>query len=74
MKAVSRSHISFGKRIKELRAKRGITQEDLADKIDVDRSYIGFLERGERNPTLTKILKIAKALKVSASELLKNIQ
>lgn len=73
MKVVSTTHKKFGKRIKQLRAERGITQEGLAAKIDVDRSYVGFLERGERNPTLDKIVKIAKALNVNASELLDNI-
>lgn len=46
-----------------------MTQEDLADAIGVDRSYMGFVERGERNPTLDKIAKIAQALKIKLSEL-----
>lgn len=46
-----------------------MTQEDLADLIGVDRSYMGFVERGERNPTLDKIIKIAKSFKVNLSEL-----
>lgn len=69
MKPVSLIHKKFGKRIKQLRKKKGLSQEDLAFKIGVDRSYMGFVERGERNPTLDKIAKIAKALKVSLSEL-----
>lgn len=59
----------FGKRIQQLRKERGLTQEDLADLVEVDRSYMGFVERGERNPTLDKIIKIAKALKITLSEL-----
>lgn len=59
----------FGKRVKQLRKERGLTQEKLAELIDVDRSYMGFIERGERNPTLDKISKIAKALNVSLSHL-----
>lgn len=47
-----------------------MTQEQLADVIGVDRSYMGFVERGERNPTLDKIIKIAKALKTQPSRLL----
>jgi transcriptional regulator with XRE-family HTH domain len=69
MKPISPLHKRFGQRIKELREKRGLTQEDLAFAIGVDRSYMGFIERGERNPTLDKIGKIAKALKVNIREL-----
>jgi len=49
--------------------KRNLTQKDLAFAIGVDRSYMGFVERGKRNPTLSKIAKIAKVLKISLSEL-----
>lgn len=73
MKARSRIHQNFGKRIKEIRSQRGLTQERLADAIGVDRSYMGFVERGERNPTLDKIARIAKALKVSLSELFEKV-
>lgn len=69
MKSLSTLHKSFGKRIKELRLKQGITQEKLAEMIDVDRSYMGFIERGERNPTLEKMRKIAKALKVNVKDI-----
>jgi len=67
--AKSETHKKFGARIQELRKERGMTQEDLADAIGVDRSYMGFVERGERNPTLDKIAKIAQALKIKLSEL-----
>lgn len=70
-KPLSRTHQKFGQRIKELRKKRSVTQEELAFRIGVDRSYMGFIERGERNPTLDKIKKIAGALKVSLPELVK---
>ncbi len=69
MKAYSTLHTKFGLRIKELRKKKSLTQENLAFDIGVDRSYMGFIERGERNPTLAKIGKIAAALKVSLKEL-----
>lgn len=59
----------FGLRVKELRIEKGITQEDLAFKIGVDRSYMGFVERGERNPTLGKIMKIAEVLKIKVRDL-----
>lgn len=66
-------HAAFGTRVYELRKKKGLSQEDLAGLIDVDRSYMGFIERGEKNATLDKIGKIAKALEVSISELFKGI-
>lgn len=59
----------FGKRVQKLRKERGLTQEKLAELIGVDRSYMGFIERGERNPTLDKISKITKALNVTLPEL-----
>lgn len=66
---VSPTHVRFGKKIQQLRKQRGLTQEDLADLVGVDRSYMGFVERVERNPTLDKLIKIAQALKITLSEL-----
>lgn len=60
----------FGKNIYKLRKERKMTQEALADAAGIERSYMGTIERGERNPTLLKVYRIAKALKVSAGELL----
>jgi transcriptional regulator with XRE-family HTH domain len=74
MSSVSPAHVRFGKRIRELRVAKGLTQEMLAAKIGVDRSYMGFLERGERNPSLEVILKIAKVLGVDSGDLLKQIR
>lgn len=60
----------FGEKVRELRTNKGMTQEQLADAAEIERSYMGTIERGERNPTLLKVYKIAKALKVSAGQLL----
>ncbi len=73
-KPISKLHEQFGKRIQQLRAEREMTQEDLAFKVGVDRSYMGFVERGVRNPTLDKIGKIAQALKVSFDEFFEGIR
>lgn len=73
MKIISVAHVRFGQRIKNLRRGRGLTQEDLAFKIGIDRSYMGFLERGERNPTLDKIVKIANVFEITLSELLQGV-
>ena len=62
----------FGRRVRELRIKKGITsQMSLALKAGLDRTYIGGVERGERNVGLKNIEKIAKAIGVSPDELLK---
>ncbi len=59
----------FGQRVRELRGRRGLSQEDLALACDLDRSYIGGIERGERNVSLLNIHKIATALRVPIKEL-----
>ena len=61
--------ISFGKKVRELRINQKLSQESLAEKSGLHRNYIGMVERGERNPSLINIDKLAKALNVSLSEL-----
>ena len=56
--------------VRKLRDRAGLSQEDLADLANVHRTYIGGIERGERNPTLTTIHKIAQALRVHPRHLL----
>ena len=63
--------ISFGNKVRELRTNQKISQESLAVKSGLHRNYIGMVERGERNPSLINIDKLAKALNVSLCELLK---
>jgi transcriptional regulator with XRE-family HTH domain len=60
----------FGARVRGLRKERGLSQEALALACDLDRTYIGGVERGERNISLVNIHKIADALKVSTSDLM----
>ena len=60
---------TFGKRVRELRLERGLTQEEVAEKIGVSTNYVGMEERAERNTSLLKVFKIAKALNVKTSEL-----
>ena len=62
-------NIAFGKRVAELRKMAGLSQEQFAFKCDVDRTYIGTIERGEKSPTLNTIEKISIALGMSKSEL-----
>lgn len=61
----------FGEKVREERLKQGLSQEDLASKAGVHRTYVGMIERAEKNITLENIDKIAKALSVSISELTK---
>jgi transcriptional regulator with XRE-family HTH domain len=60
----------FGERLQKVRKSQGISQEELAAKLSMHRTYIGMIERGERNPTIRTLYKIAKTLKVPASDLL----
>lgn len=53
----------FGKKLKELRLEKGLSQEKLAYEADLDRTYIPSIEKGERNVSITVIEKLAKALK-----------
>ncbi len=64
----------FGKQVRQLRKGLGLSQEDLAELTDLHRTYIGGIERGERNVALINIVRLAKALNVSPSELLKGIE
>lgn len=63
----------FGQKVRDLRHKRQLSQEDLAELSGLHRTYIGGIERGERNVALLNILRIAVALNVSASELLEGL-
>lgn len=62
-----------GQSIKQARKERGISQESLALAADLDRSYVGGVERGERNISIVNLKKIADALKVPVSQLLKGL-
>ncbi len=63
--------IKFGERVRDLRRQEGLSQEQLAHNADLHRTYIGMIERAEKNITLINIEKIAIALNVEVSNLLK---
>lgn len=65
-------YINLGKKIREERIKKGLTQEVLGEKIDSTGSYIGQIERGERNASMEKVLLIAEELKISLDYLVGN--
>ncbi|HHY0380113.1 helix-turn-helix domain-containing protein [Vibrio ostreicida] len=61
--------VRFGLAVRKLRNKKNLTQEELASLCDLDRTYIGSVERGERNVSLINIHKIASALNIEVKEL-----
>jgi len=65
--------IRFGKAVRQKRHKLGVSQEAFADLCGLDRTYIGGIERGERNVALVNIEKIAKALRLSLPDLMRGL-
>ena len=65
--------IKFGNMVRKERLKRNLSQEDLAARVGVHRTYIGMIERAEKNITLKNIEKIASALKIKIYELFKEV-
>ena len=63
--------VKFGEKVRHERLKQGLSQEDLADKAGVHRTYIGMIERAEKNITLLNIEKISMALNVPVNKFLK---
>jgi transcriptional regulator with XRE-family HTH domain len=63
-------HQAFGRAVRELREQSRLTQDRLAEKCDLDRTYISGIERGLRNPTIQTIWIIAAGLNVSPKELI----
>jgi len=63
----------FGKAVRKRRQEHGVSQEEFADMCGLDRTYIGGIERGERNVALVNIEKIARALKITLSALFREL-
>ena len=62
--------VRFGARVRQLRLQKGYSQEAFATKCDLDRTYVGGIERGERNVALRNVESIAKALDMTLSDLM----
>jgi transcriptional regulator with XRE-family HTH domain len=65
--------IRFGRALRQKRSKMGVSQEAFADLCGLDRTYVGGIERGERNVALVNLEKISKALDLSLSELFRHV-
>lgn len=66
--------IPFGQSVRRERESKGLSQEKLAELCGVHRTYIGGIERGERNPTLRTMLKISEAIGVPLSEIIRTME
>ena len=76
MKHMSRpqsAQVALGRNVRKRREQIDLTQENLAEKAELDRTYISDIERGARNLSLSSILRIAKALGTTVSDLCHNI-
>lgn len=65
---------AFGQILRHFRKKVKLSQEKLSQESGLDRSYISLLERGQRQPTLTSILKLSKALKTSSANMISEVE
>jgi transcriptional regulator with XRE-family HTH domain len=69
-----RTLISFGRNVARIRSERGFSQDKLAEKADLDRTYVSGIERGVRNPGIKTVLRISRALNVGIADLCKGVE
>ena len=65
---------AFGEELRELRNKHGFSQESLALECELDRTFISLLERGQRQPTLSTLFKLAEALDIAPSKIIEKVE
>ena len=65
---------AFGRLLRELRANADLTQEELADGANIERTYVSFLERGLRQPSIRVLIALSKALRVPAHEIVRELE
>lgn len=66
--------VALGLAIRQFRSERGLSQEELAARAGLHRTYIGDVERGVRNPTLLSLLRLAEALEVRLSAVVERVE
>jgi transcriptional regulator with XRE-family HTH domain len=64
----------IGARIKEIRNKRGLTQEQLSERMDINPKYLSSIERGKENPTLNTLINLSESLEVDLAEVFNLVQ
>lgn len=69
MKSKNKILLDFGERVRSVRKKKGLSQEQLAFKAELHRTYIGMIERAEKNITLINVHRIANALEINVKDL-----
>lgn len=74
MPTPDRTLAAFGRNVAKLRSERGLSQDQLAEKADLDRTYISGIERGVRNPGIKTVLRLAKALSADVEKLCEGIK
>jgi transcriptional regulator with XRE-family HTH domain len=74
MASRDRTLTSFGRNVARIRSERGFSQDKLAEKADLDRTYVSGIERGVRNPGIKTVLRIANALKTSVGDLCRGVE
>jgi len=65
--------LTFGHNVSRLRAQAGLSQDQLAEKADLDRTYLSGIERGVRNPGIKVVIRLARALRVTLDQLCKGV-
>jgi len=65
--------LAFGRNVARIRNQKGLSQDKLAEKADLDRTFVSGIERGVRNPGIKSVLRIARALGVALDELCKGV-
>lgn len=73
MPARDKTLLSFGRNVARLRDEKGFSQDKLAEKADLDRTYLSGIERGVRNPGIKVVIKVARALGVTVDQLCKGV-
>lgn len=73
-KSIKNLEAIIGRHIKEIRLKKGLSQDELSIETGLDRSYISMIERGKRNPTLIVIFRLCEVLDIEPHSLIKNIE
>ncbi len=74
MSVSDRTLAKFGSNVSKAREAKSLSQEKLAEKAELDRTYVSGIERGVRNPGIKAVIKIAKALGVSVADLCKGVE